>query len=44
MFLFLKEKVSTHIPMGDFLRERILKKMAVGENMKLDDEEDQQTK
>lgn len=44
VFLYFKEKVSTHIPMGDFLREKVLKKMAVGENMKLDDEEDEQTK
>ena len=29
--------------MGDFMR-KLLKKMAVGENMKLDDEEDEQSK
>lgn len=30
VFLYHKEKTSSHIPMGDFLREKVLKKMAVG--------------
>jgi len=30
VFLYLKEKAPTHMPMGDFLRERILKKMTIG--------------
>jgi hypothetical protein len=35
--LFLKEKITTHIPMGEFLKS-LLKKMAVGENFKLEEE------
>jgi hypothetical protein len=42
-FLFLKEKCSTHFPMGDFLKT-LLKKMAIGENFKLEEDEDETMK
>lgn len=41
--LFLKEKAPTHTPMGDHLKA-LLRKMAVGENFKLEDDEDELAK
>lgn len=39
VYSYLKEKCSTHYPMGDLLKN-MLKKMAVGENFKLEEDED----
>lgn len=42
-YLYIKEKCSTHFPMGDYLKG-LLKKMAVGQNFKLEEDEDETTK
>lgn len=42
-YLYIKDKCSTHQPMGD-LTKNLLKKLAVGESFKLEDEEDQTTR
>jgi hypothetical protein len=39
VYLFVKDKCSTHYPMGDYLKQ-LLKKIAIGENFKLEEDED----
>lgn len=43
VYLFLKDKCSTHFPMGDYLKQ-LLKKMTLGENFKLEEDEDEMTR
>jgi len=40
----VKEKCTTHFPMGDYLKQQLLKKMAAGENFKLEEDEDESTR
>ena len=40
VYLYVKDKMSTHQPMGD-LAKALLKKMAFGENFRLEDDEDE---